>query len=150
MPALHRVITCYWIFKHKLYVLYYIIVFCLRLIWRGVKHDNSKFSKEEFKYIYKAYNTNVKFGTRQYYSLTRDAASARNLHAMRNRHHPEFYGNINRMSIIDLAEMLCDWKAATKRVDGDIIYSLRINTKRYKIDRDLVEAIRRDINELGF
>lgn len=43
-------------------------------------------------------------------------------------------GGIEGMTLIDLIEMLCDWKAASERhADGDVIKSIEINTGRFQI-----------------
>ena len=54
-------------------------------------------------------------------------------HYAANSHHPEHYEKgILGMSLLDLIEMLCDWKAATHRhKDGDIRRSIEINQQRF-------------------
>jgi hypothetical protein len=52
------------------------------------------------------------------------------------------------MSLIDLLEMICDWKAATLRHnDGNIQRSITINKERFKYGDEL-EAILRNTAEL--
>jgi len=37
-------------------------------------------------------------------------------HYKNNRHHPEHFNNgIDEMNLVDLIELLCDWKAASER-----------------------------------
>jgi hypothetical protein len=51
-------------------------------------------------------------------------------HYSHNRHHPEFFGEdgVDGMTLVDLIEMLADWKAATERHDdGDLAKSLEIH-----------------------
>lgn len=46
--------------------------------------------------------------------------------------------DIGAMNLVDLLEMLCDWKAATLRhADGDILRSIEINQKRFKYGDEL-------------
>ena len=46
------------------------------------------------------------------------------------------------MTLVDLLEMICDWKAATMRhIDGDIYKSLVDNKKRFGISDDLYEIL---------
>jgi hypothetical protein len=48
-------------------------------------------------------------------------------HYAHNRHHPEFFGEdgVDGMSLVDVIEMLADWKAATEHHDdGDLAKSL--------------------------
>lgn len=66
-----------------------------------------------------------------------------------NSHHPEFYENgICGMNLLDLVEMLCDWKAATLRHnDGDIRRSIEINQKRFGYSDELKQIL---LNTLQF
>ena len=53
------------------------------------------------------------------------------------------------MSLIDLVEMLADWKAASLRhADGDIIKSLEINKKRFGISDQLAEMFENTVREM--
>jgi hypothetical protein len=51
-------------------------------------------------------------------------------HDAHNRHHPEFFGEdgVDGMTLVDVIEMLADWKAASERHDdGDLAKSLEID-----------------------
>jgi hypothetical protein len=51
-------------------------------------------------------------------------------HYAYNRHHPEFFSGdgVDGMALVDLIEMLPDWKAATERhEDGDLAKSVEIH-----------------------
>ena len=49
---------------------------------------------------------------------------------------------INDMNLIDVVEMLCDWKAASARHnDGNLRKSIEINAKRFGIDSQLVRIL---------
>jgi uncharacterized LabA/DUF88 family protein len=42
------------------------------------------------------------------------------------------------MNLVDLIEMICDWKAATERTkDGNIYKSIEINSERFKMSEQL-------------
>lgn len=74
-------------------------------------------------------------------------------HYCTNSHHPEYYASyttdetgkriynkdgITKMSLLDLIEMLVDWKAASKRhADGSMFRSFQINRERFGIPTDL-------------
>lgn len=60
-------------------------------------------------------------------------------HYAANSHHPEHYKNgINDMNLLDLIEMMCDWKAATMRhKNGDIFKSIEENQTRFKYSDQL-------------
>ena len=64
-------------------------------------------------------------------------------HYKNNSHHPEHYENgINGMTLIDLVEMTCDWKAAGERhLNGSFKNSLDVNIKRFNINPQLAQII---------
>ena len=52
------------------------------------------------------------------------------------------------MHIVDVLEMLCDWKAATLRHDdGDIMRSIEINAKRFNMPPMLVAIFKNTAQE---
>lgn len=58
----------------------------------------------------------------------------------------EMSSRVNQMNLIDLIEMLCDWKAATMRhTDGDIRKSLEINKGRFQISYQLQRILENTI-----
>lgn len=58
---------------------------------------------------------------------------------------------IEGMSLLDIIEMFCDWKAATERHnDGDILKSIEHNEKRFKIAPQLSQIFRNTKEELKF
>ena len=65
-------------------------------------------------------------------------------HYAANAHHPEHWENgVNDMTLVDLVEMLADWKAATERHDdGDLGRSLEINRERFGLSDQLVGILR--------
>ena len=55
----------------------------------------------------------------------------------------EPYLGVEGMNLIDLLEMLCDWKAATMRHnDGDINRSIELNTSRFNLSPQLVSIFK--------
>jgi hypothetical protein len=59
---------------------------------------------------------------------------------------------IDGMSLIDVVEMLVDWKAATERMKGggDIHRSLELNTTRFNLSPQLVSILANTIEEMGW
>ena len=105
------------------------------LIDRGINHDKSKLEtpeKEEFD-IWTPKLRYSTYGSDEYKFFLKELKKALSHHYRYNRHHPEHFGNgIYGMTIMDLIEMLCDWKAASERHDdGDIFKSIEINQKRF-------------------
>jgi hypothetical protein len=83
------------------------------------------------------------YGTPEYKKCLADMGPALDHHYANNRHHPEYHDNgIDDMNLIDVLEMIADWKASTLRYkDGDIIDSIAINKKRFGISDQLAKII---------
>ena len=108
---------------------------------RGEFHDNSKLEEPEFE-TFRVYTEKLKastYGSEEYKTFLKEMKPALDHHYANNRHHPENFENgVDGMNIIDLVEMLCDWKAATLRhADGDLTKSIEINTDRFKLSPQL-------------
>lgn len=57
---------------------------------------------------------------------------------------------VTSMTLMDVIEMLLDWKAASLRhADGDIYKSLEINKGRFELSQQLVEIMRNTIDYFG-
>ena len=69
-----------------------------------------------------------------------------------NTHHPEHYDNgVAGMSLLDVVEMLCDWKAASERTkQGSIAQSLKHNKKCFGIDDQLIAILENTVKELDW
>lgn len=112
-----------------------------KLLSRGVGHDASKLIEPE-KSVFDKVTPLLKsltYGSEEYQASLDSMGTALTHHYESNRHHPEHYEQgINDMTLIDIMEMLCDWKAAAERhEDGDILESLHINSARFNIDPQL-------------
>ncbi len=58
---------------------------------------------------------------------------------------------LNGMSLLDIVEMLCDWKAASERTrQGSIAASLAHNKERFGIDDQLAAILENTVRELGW
>jgi len=125
--------------KHKNNVALYLELFQTEIAYRMILHDQSKMVPPE-KEIFDEYTPKLKectYGSDEYKTFLSEMGIALDHHYKNNKHHPEHYENgVKDMSIVDLLEMLCDWKAATLRHnDGDIGKSLEINKERFKLDK---------------
>jgi len=65
-------------------------------------------------------------------------------HYARNRHHPEHFENgISDMNLIDLLELVCDWKASSLgQDDGNVLTQMTKNKERFKLDEQLYHLIK--------
>jgi len=119
---------------------------------RGEEHDASKMEEPELSYFctYTPKLKNLKYGSADYQDCLLRLAPALDHHYEHNRHHPEHFDNgIDGMTLVDLLEMLCDWKAATLRTaDGSMEKSLEHNRKRFKISDQLFNILRNTAEEL--
>lgn len=129
-------------------------VMVINLFHRANKHDRSKLLPPE-KPIFDEYTPKLKdstYGSDEYKSYLASMQEALQHHYACNSHHPEHHvGGIAGMSLLDLIEMLADWKAATERhANGDIRKSIDINTGRFRIDPQLAVILHNTVRELGW
>ena len=108
-----------------------------QLAARGALHDLSKLSPPE-KDTFDAVTPRLKsmtYGSPEYKAALAEMKPALDHHYANNRHHCEhFMDGICDMNLIDLCEMLADWKAAGERhADGSMSKSLKHNSTRFKI-----------------
>jgi hypothetical protein len=109
---------------------------CIReLMHKQERHDQTKLESPEVE-AYDAITHPLRgltYGSDEYRAILKAQALAIQHHYHFNRHHPEFFPDgVLGMTLLDLVEMVCDWKAATLRHgDGDIYKSLEINQARF-------------------
>ena len=123
--------------KHISNVISKVNDFSEEMILQTSKHDLSKLEDPEKK-IFDEFTPKLKnsiYGSDEYKSFLVSMKLALDHHYTNNRHHPEYFKTgLDEMDLIDLVEMLCDWKAATERsTNGDIFKSLELNKKRFNI-----------------
>lgn len=118
----------------------------------GLNHDLSKTLTPE-KEGFDEYTPKLKaltYGSDEYKQTLKELNKTLKHHYDNNRHHPEHFSNgINEMTLIDIIEMLCDWKAATKRhANGNMQKSLEINKDRFKISDQLQQILKNTVDVL--
>ena len=106
-----------------------------RLDNRGVSHDKIKLESPEVE-IFAEYTpklADTQYGTPEYQEHLAAMKPALDHHYANSRHHPEHFANgINDMNLIDIIEMICDWKAASERQkDGNLLKSIEQNAQRF-------------------
>jgi len=122
------------------------------LLNRAEWHDQTKLDAPEAD-IFEIYTPKLKattYGSDEYKKHLKEMNVALDHHYRFNRHHPEFYAEgIKAMSLFDILEMLCDWKAATMRhADGDIRKSIEMNQKRFGYSDELKRIFKNTIEEI--
>jgi hypothetical protein len=113
---------------------------------RSTCHDRSKTEPPEVE-VFDEFTPKLQtstYGSDEYKSFLEAMGEGLKHHYASNRHHPEHFDNgVNDMTLVDLIEMLADWKAATERhADGDLAKSLDIQQERFGLSDQLVEILR--------
>lgn len=121
---------------------------------RAIAHDESKWSKEEWPLFEKSTPrlASLTYNSAEYKEALADIKVALDHHYKVNSHHPEhFKDGINEMTLLDLVEMICDWKAATERHEnGCISHSLEQNKERFKIEPQLLKILENTCKAKGW
>lgn len=112
---------------------------------RTLNHDKSKLDspeKEFFDNLTKELG-DIEYGSEEYNQSLQELRPALEHHYAQNSHHPEHYSNgIRGMNLIDLIEMLCDWKASILRNrNGNIEHSIEINQDRFQYTDELKQIL---------
>jgi hypothetical protein len=112
---------------------------------RVTRHDLSKMAPPE-KAVFDRVTPLLKsstYGSEEYKASLVDMGQGLAHHYGANRHHPEHYPTgISGMTLVDLIEMLADWKAATERHDdGSLARSLTIQQARFGISPQLMDIL---------
>lgn len=115
------------------------------VVARGIAHDRSKTQDPELA-VFNEFTPKLKdstYGSEEYKGFLAGMGAGLAHHYSANRHHPEhFTDGVNSMTLVDLLEMLADWKAATERhADGDLAKSLKIQRERFNLSDQLVQIL---------
>lgn len=145
--------TNYATMKHIERVRNLLNVVIVELIKRGEKHDQSKLEDPEVE-LFTEYTSKLSamtFGSDEYKESLAMLKPALEHHYANNRHHPEHHPNgIDDMNLIDLIEMLVDWKAASERHnDGNILKSVDYNAERFNFSSQLKRIFNNTVRDLG-
>ena len=89
-----------------------------KLRQRGLSHDRTKLEELEFD-AFVSTRRNFKkanYGTPEYQACCDTIRPAVDHHHENNRHHTAYYVNgVDDMTLVDVIEMIADWKAAARR-----------------------------------
>ena len=121
---------------------------------RSIKHDRSKFDDPEFSTFvrtrpeFKVAN----YGTPEYEAVIEKARVGVDHHYANNRHHTAHHPNgVKDMNLLDLLEMLADWRAASRRSPNlSFTDSLPRAFKKYRMDESLQRLICNTIKYLNW
>lgn len=124
------------------------------LIRRAGCHDASKLESPEAE-VFEEYTAKLKgstYGSDEYREFLKGMKPALDHHYAANPHHPEHYADgIRGMTLLDVIEMLADWKAATERhADGSLSRSIEINQGRFGYSDELRAILTNTATHLGW
>lgn len=115
------------------------------LLDRGEQHDQCKLAPPEVG-AFTEYTPKLAastYGSQEYNEYRQALGPALAHHYAHSRHHPEHHKHgIDDMNLVDLVEMLLDWKAASERHhNGNLLKSIEINADRFGMSPQLVHLL---------
>ena len=124
------------------------------LVDRSSCHDRSKTLPPEVT-VFDEFTPKLKhltYGSQEYKDALTGMGDGLAHHYAANRHHPEHFADgVAGMTLVDVAEMLADWKAATERMaDGDLAASLEIQQERFGMPAQLTAILRNTAEQYGW
>ena len=124
--------------------------FIKELMNRAEDHDKSKMEEPELP-IFMEFTPRLgtaEYNSKEYKKFLEEMKPALDHHYANNTHHPEHYDNgIDGMTLVDLMEMMVDWKASTLRnKNGDLKKSLEVNRERFNISDQLFNILNNTID----
>jgi len=127
---------------------------CTELLQRGAVHDNSKLEspeKEGFDQFTEELSS-LTYDSPEYRESLKKLGEVLDHHYAKNSHHPQHHREgVNGMTLLDVVEMFCDWKAATMRHDdGNLGKSIIQNQVRFNLSPQLASIFENTRRELGW
>ena len=122
---------------------------------RSIIHDKSKLNapeKEAFDLLTPRLK-DLQYGSGEYRACLREMKPALEHHYQYNSHHPEHWPNgVLDMSLMDILEMLADWKAAGERHDppNPLEKSIAYNAERFHLSPELTKMLYTTARELDW
>jgi hypothetical protein len=140
--------------QHIQRVQHHLHVFVKELLDRGIAHDRSKLGHPEVEAFVKHTDAlaGSDYGGQEYEDRKKEDLMrlALESHYANNRHHPEHFQNgIHDMTLVDIVEMFCDWKAASERHHtGNLRKSISHNAGRFHMSPQLVQIFENTVSLL--
>lgn len=121
---------------------------------RSTCHDRSKTQPPEVG-IFDEFTPKLRtttYGSDEYKAQLAAMGEGLRHHYAANRHHPEHFGNgVNGMTLVDLVEMLADWKATTERYNPeDFSRNWEIRQAQFGLSDQLLAILRNTAHHFGW
>lgn len=136
--------------KHIEFVMQLLATMQHEIARRMFSHDRSKLQSPELE-MFEIYTDKLaafNYGSAEYEQCRQEMLKmALKHHYENNRHHPAFFKEgVIEMNLIDLIEMLCDWKASSLRnPNGDIWFSIEHNANQFNLEPQLVKILQNTV-----
>jgi hypothetical protein len=124
------------------------------LIRRAHDHDASKLVEPELS-VFNEYTPKLAdstYGSDEYKTFLGGMGEGLRHHYAANDHHPEHHvDGIAAMNLVELIEMLADWKAATLRhADGNLARSIEQNAERFEYGDEIKRLLLNTAESMGW
>jgi hypothetical protein len=124
------------------------------LIDRAHRHDQSKLEEPELA-VFDEYTPKLRgstYGSDEYSTFLDGMGEGLRHHYATNDHHPEhFPGGVQDMNLVQVIEMLADWKAATLRhKDGSLQRSIIQNADRFGYGKEFMGLLLNTASYFGW
>lgn len=121
---------------------------------RAHEHDASKLVEPELS-VFDEFTPKLRdstYGSDEYKAFLGGMGEGLRHHYEHNDHHPEYFPDgIHEMDLLQVIEMLCDWKAATLRhADGDLARSIAQNSERFGYGSEFARLLANTARNLGW
>lgn len=138
--------------KHIHRVRHFLYLMIDELDRRSREHDRSKLVSPEAE-VFGEHTPDLEkceYMSPEYKATMEKVKPAIEHHYARNRHHPQHWPHgVDDMNLLDVVEMLCDWKAATERnKNGNIRSSIEKNTERFGLSPQLASIMQNTVREM--
>ena len=139
------------VLKHRIAVATVLLKIMESLLDRLSHHDESKLLDPIEKALFDKWTPELRtrtFGTDAYKQALDAMGEGVQRHYQANRHHPEhFAGGVSGMTLVDVMEMVADWKAAADRNGKDVDLDHAAN--RFGLSTQLVMIIANTLDDLN-
>jgi hypothetical protein len=124
------------------------------LLARADRHDASKLAEPELG-VFNEYTPKLRdstYGSDEYKAFLVGMGEGLKHHYTQNDHHPEHHERgVMDMDLVQVIEMLVDWKAATLRVaDGDLRRSIAQNAERFGYGQEFERLLTNTAERFGW
>lgn len=132
----------------------YLTSVIMDLMQRAQVHDRSKLQEPELS-VFDEFTPKLRgttYDSPEYHEFRERMGEGLKHHYEVNDHHPEhFHNGIRDMNLLQVIEMLADWKAATMRHDdGDLHRSIVKNAERFGYGEEFQRLLLNTAYDLGW